>query len=273
MLDWRGIEVEAVRSAGGVLALADPWANVVRTGVVPWPPPELMQKLYQSRQVRAFREPDTTTVTKMLGFYSDLQSLHSEDAITWSVFGPIVYGPPDQRANFVKALLALIGVPSGPVVRANVWLWRRLPHPDTLVPGGPEIDFGVQTPEVFLLGETKWLSSVAPRQGVRGDKDQIALRREFCEKYGRRLVAGCERFVVLGVSIHGRLVSWADAEAEGIALHARDVTWKQLADLDAHPYSDESGPISRGSVVILISNDNTLHRMLCTGSDCLAKRR
>jgi hypothetical protein len=239
MLDWRGIEVEVARSAGGVLALADPWANVVRTGVLPWPPPELIQKLYESRQVGAFRGTDAATATKVLGFYSDLQSLHSEDAITWSVFGPVAYGPPDQRANFVQALLRLIGVPSGPVATANVWLWRRLPHPDTLVPGGPEVDFGLQTPEVFLLGEAKWLSPVAATQGVGRDKDQILLRKEFCEKYGRRLVPGCQRFVVLGVSLEGGIVQRADAEADAVTLHARDITWRDLVDLDAHPHSAE----------------------------------
>ena len=239
MLDWRGIEIEVARSAGGVLALADPWANVVRSGVLPWPPPELIQKLYQSRQVGAFRGTDAATATKVLGFYSDLQSLHSEDAITWSVYGPVAYALPDQRANFAAALLRLIGVPSGPVAAANVWLWRRLPHPDTLVPGGSEVDFGLQTREVFLLGEAKWLSSVAATQGVGHDKDQIVLRREFCEKYGRRLVSGYQRFVVLGVSLEGGIVPRGDAEADGVTLHARDITWKGLVDLGAHPQSAE----------------------------------
>jgi hypothetical protein len=69
-------------------------------------------------------------VTKTLGFYSDLQSLESEDAITWSVFGPVAYAPPHLRSSFAAGLLKLIGVPSGPVSMANVWLWRRLPHPE-----------------------------------------------------------------------------------------------------------------------------------------------
>lgn len=239
MLDWRGTEVEVAKSQGGVLALADPWANVVRTGVLPWPPPELIQKLYQSQHASSFHGTDGGAATKVLGFYSDLQSLHSEDAITWSVFGPVAYAPADQRANFVQALLNLIGVPSGPVATANVWLWRRLPHPDTLVPGGPEVDFGVQTPEVFLLGEAKWLSTVAKGQGVGNNKDQFALRREFCEKYGRIFVPGCERFVVLGVSLQGGLVPSADAVVENVALHARDITWKKLLELDVHPLSVE----------------------------------
>ena len=44
------------------------------------------------------------------------------------------------------------GVPGTPA-NAHIWLRRRLPHPDTLVPGGPEIHCGVQTDDVFLLGD------------------------------------------------------------------------------------------------------------------------
>jgi hypothetical protein len=178
-------------------------------------------------------------VTKTLGFYSDLQSLESEDAITWSVFGPVAYASPHLRASFAAGLLKLIGVPSGPVSIANVWLWRRLPHPDTLVPGGPEVDFGLQTAEVFLLGEAKWLSAVGAAQGVGRDKNQITLRREFCAKYGRRLITGARRFVVLGVSLDGGMVPTADSEAEGVSLYARDLTWKDLVGLDVHPHAAE----------------------------------
>jgi hypothetical protein len=37
---------------------------------------------------------------------------------------------------------------------------------------------------VFLLGEAKWLSSVAVTQGIGHDKDQITLRRGFCRWAG-----------------------------------------------------------------------------------------
>jgi hypothetical protein len=158
LLDWRGAEIEVVSSTGGVLATADVWENLIRTGISPWPPPELLQKLYESRQSRAFSGEDGVLATRRCGFYSDLQSLNSEDAITWSVFGPIVYAPSRKRADFVRELLESIDVDPRNEHAANVWLWRRVPHPDTLVPGGPEIDFGIQTDTVFLLGEAKWLS-------------------------------------------------------------------------------------------------------------------
>ncbi len=176
--------------------------------------------------------------TRTFGFYSDLQSVHSEDAITWSVFGPIAYSDSETRARFVADLLSLIKVPGG-VQDANVWLWRRLPHPDTLVPGGPEIDFGVQTATTFLLGEAKWRSSVGAAQGVERNKDQLTLRREFCSKYGRKLLPAVGQFVVLGVSWRGGVLQHADAGAEGAALHSRDVTWDQITELESHPCSAE----------------------------------
>jgi hypothetical protein len=237
--DWRGRDVDVAVSAGGVRALASPWDNVVSTGVSPWPPPELVQKIYQSRQVQAFVGADNAIATRVLGFYSDLQSIHSEDAITWSVFGPIAYAAREVRAGFVRALFRLIDVPCDAFEIATVWLWRRLPHPDTLVPGGPEIDFGVQTDTLFLLGECKWLSGVAANQGALGDKDQLTLRREFCEKYGRRLLPTCRQFVVLGVSPKGGMVPNTDTTADGVTIHGRDTTWDAVIGLDSHPLARE----------------------------------
>jgi hypothetical protein len=239
--DWRGVDVDVARSAGGVMALASPWENVVRTGIHPWPPPELLQKVYQSRQLRAFVGADNAVATSVLGFYSDLQSIHSEDAITWSVFGPIAYASREVRNPFIRDLLTLIGVPCDPFEAATVWLWRRLPHPDTLVPGGPEIDFGIQTDTLFLLGEAKWLSPVSANQGVLGDTDQLTLRREFCDKYGRRLLPTCRRFVVLGVSPEGGMVPHGDTTADGVTLHGRDTTWEAVIGLDSHPLRQELG--------------------------------
>lgn len=236
--DWSGNPIEIAKSKGGVLAVADPWNNVIKTGVRPWPPPELMQKVYKSRQVRAYTESELEIATARLGFYSDLQSLHSEDAITWGIFGPVAYASPPVRSTFVKEFLALIDV-QGSSSNASVWLWRRIPHPDDLVPGGPEIDFGIQTDEVFLLGEAKWRSSIATAQGVSRNKDQITLRREFCQKYGRRLLAGIDRFVILGVSLKGGMVPNADDEIDGASLHIRDTTWEAVAGIVSHPCAEE----------------------------------
>jgi len=89
MQDWNGNIVEFVRSKGGKVALLNPRDNLISTRISPWPPVEIVQKFYQSRQLRAFNEMEKEMLTTKLGYYTDLQSINSEDAITWSVFGTI----------------------------------------------------------------------------------------------------------------------------------------------------------------------------------------
>ena len=127
----------------------------------------------------------------------------------------------------------------GVATNAHIWLWRRLPHPDTLVPGGPEIDFGIQTDDTFLLGEAKWRSSVGAAQGVNRDKDQMTLRREFCEKYGSRLLRTVKHFVVLGVSWHGGIAAPTQTESAGVCLYVKDTTWEVLSGFSSHPCPEE----------------------------------
>lgn len=173
------------------------------------------------------------------GFYCDLQSVHSEDALTWSAFGPLVYTEQEVRDEYARALLALLHVPVRSNEPARIWLWRRIPHPDNLAPGGPEIDVGIQVGGVLIYGEAKWRSAVSTSQGVAGNKDQIRLRREFCERYGRTFYPGIERFVVLGIAPKHGIVPQADRWCGVADLHLRDVTWDELAGLHEHPCRDE----------------------------------
>jgi hypothetical protein len=124
--NWRDEPIEVAQSGGGVRAVVNPWDNVISTGIRPWPTPELIQKVYQSRQVRAFSGTEEQLATAALGFYSDLQSIHSEDAITWSVFGPVIYAGALAREAFVADLFKTIMVPAT-ARNAYIWLWRRLP--------------------------------------------------------------------------------------------------------------------------------------------------
>ncbi len=239
IFDWLGREVDGVRSKNGVLALTNPLNNLIRPTSGLWPTSEILQKLYKSNQESAFDEFDRSALSKTLGFYSDLQSLHSEDALTWSVFGPIIYGEPSARTKFASALLNLINVPAGSISVANFWLWRRLPHPETLVPGGPEVDFGLQTDDVFLIGEAKWLSHISSRQGVERNEDQISLRQKFCKLHGQRLLPFCRRFVIVGLSIFGQMVPITDVKLGSVFIHTRDTTWDAVIGLMEHPHAEE----------------------------------
>ena len=237
--NWRGELIEVVSSKGGTIAVVNPTDNLITANIRPWPPPEIIQKLYKSRQIRAYEGADREAVTAVLGYYSDLQSLHSEDAITWSVFGPVEYSDPQTRRTFTKSLLDLLALPSSPFENLTIWLWRRIPHPDTLVLGGPEVDFGIETDDLVIFGEAKWLSAVGGAQGKAGDKDQITLRSEFFEKYGRVLFGAVSKFVLLGVSLEGGIVKEGEIQLGNAVLYLREMTWHTLCHIDTHPLSEE----------------------------------
>jgi hypothetical protein len=173
ILNWRGKPIEVAVSKGGVYAVMDYSANLIVPENIPWPPPEIVQKLYQSRQSRAFTGEDLRTAERNLGYYSDLQSIHSEDALTWSIFGTLKYSPLSYRLSFMDELLALVGFRSHKMESILIDLWRRIPHPDKLVPGGPEIDVVLQSEKVVVYCEAKWMSKVSGKQGKAEDKDQI----------------------------------------------------------------------------------------------------
>jgi hypothetical protein len=237
MLDWNEREIEVARSKGGVIAVADFSDNLVRVASVPWPPPAIVQKLYESRQSRAFEGEQLTAATRELGVYSDLQSLHSEDAVTWSYFGPLTVQPPDARARFLEWLLDRLDL--------NAWqgsstcsidLWRRVPHPDKSLPGGPELDFVLDGGRCVVFGEVKWRSGEGQKQGVKKDKGQMQLRRDFFTRYGEAIY-GDRGFVVLGVSLGGPLEAEASQDTQRVV--TRTIAWRDLADFPEHPRAEE----------------------------------
>jgi hypothetical protein len=239
MEDWNGKPIRSFRSKGGVLALADPFSGVVQGGVRPWPPAELIQKSYKSEHGAAFGD-EPGLVAWSGQYYCDLQSLHCEDALTWSVFGTLARKEGMLRAAYAADLLQALDVPHEPgeVGTPDVWLWRRVPHPETLVAGGPEIDFAVQSERLLILGEAKWRSPVGKSQGVRGDLDQMQLRRMVVQKWHQAFFPSYTRFVLLLVRREGDTVH-EDISLPVLSLHVRCTTWTELAGLTSHPLRDE----------------------------------
>lgn len=227
--------IPVARSKGGVKAVAHPFDNLIRTGIAAWPPPEIVQKLYKSRQSRAFEGKDLEFATSGLGYYCDLQSLHSEDAMTWSVFGTIARAPHNILKTWLKDLFRLIDLPDSDSDNAEIFLWRRIPHPDTLVSGGPEIDVGITTSNTVILVEAKWLSGVGTAQGKARDKDQIQLRGEFLAKYGAVIFPEQPHKVVLGVSLLPS--AFKDTTPEGDSY--RTTLLPSLYDRPSHPLTEE----------------------------------
>jgi len=75
--DWRGQQIEIARSAGGVVAAAAPWENVVRTGVQPWPPPELV--------VQAASDGDPDAVRRRLDLLEGIPAVAvTADAVSFA---------------------------------------------------------------------------------------------------------------------------------------------------------------------------------------------
>jgi len=239
MEGWNGQPVKTFASKGGVLALEAPWAGVVRGGVSPWPPAELIQKTYKSEHGGAFADHAGLSAWSG-GYYTDLQSLHCEDALTWSVFGTLSRAPAVTRARYAAELLQSLGVPAGAdeIGDPDVWLWRRVPHPETLVSGGPEIDFCIQGERVLVLGEAKWRSSVGKGQGVRRDMDQMQIRRMVVEKWHRAFFPEYSRFVLLLVGRESEAIE-EDIVLGCVTLHVRQITWAAAAALASHPHCDE----------------------------------
>lgn len=234
---WSGQGVlQVAESAGGVLATVDPFANLVLAGVALCPTPELMQKLYASDRWRGKSAEDDHAVRQRLGHYCDLQSLNSEDAITWSVFGPLIYGPPEWRTNFGLRLFAAIGLPKPTAL--TIWLWRRIPHPEKLgSTGGPEIDFGIQSESCLLLGEAKWNSSIGAGQGVLKNRSQLDLRLAHCAGIGRKAMSGVRHWAVLGLGRGNDVLSAVSVEPIGV----HNLTWQELIELMPTPLREELG--------------------------------
>ncbi len=213
----------------------NPFQNLISTGISPWPPSEIVQKLYRSRQIRAFSSAESNLITSKLGYYCDLQSIHSEDAITWSVFGTLSRSNIQVRSEWLGSLLKAISLPGIECNQVDISLWRRIPHPDNLAFGGPEIDVIISTENAVLLVEAKWLSQTGLNQGKARDKDQIQLRGEFLQKLGYKFYPKAEYLVVVGISL--KTGSIIDSTPDGVLF--REATWGDVCGIVDHPFYDE----------------------------------
>lgn len=239
VLDWNDQEVLLAKSKGGVLAFVDPFRGLLLGGTIEEHPTEIKRKLSKSRHQRAFQGEDLDAVIEKLGYYCDLQSVNSEDAMTWSVFGPLLCAPASVRTEFCARLFHLIEARLDPPQSAKLSLWRRVPHPDTSGSGGPELDFLIKTPKVVIIGEAKWDSSVGTKQGTNKKKDQILIRKEFLEKSGRTIYPTVTTFVVLGVHLNEAVVQPKSLRVDDSEILFRNVPWENICSITPHPAEGE----------------------------------
>jgi hypothetical protein len=240
ILDWRGRVVRAVRSRGGKTAVCDLDDNLLKPVGAHWPTPEIVQKMYGSDRLDAFESDDQSVVTERLGYYCDLQSLNSEDAMTWSYFGPLIYANGDVQRHFADWLLGRVGIEERGSRSCQLWLWRTVPHPDKpQSTSGPEIDFGIVTDTAVVFGEAKWRSNVGKNQGVGRDKNQIQLRRECFEKFGRAIYPWAKNFVVMGVGLSATVCGPWDCTDSGVRRVGCNLSWSDLCQFSEHPMAEE----------------------------------
>jgi hypothetical protein len=81
--DWKDKEIPIAMSRGGKISLCNYEDNLIIPKSVVWPHPDIVKKLYKSNQSKSFDPEALEALSAKLGFYCDLQSLRSEDAITW----------------------------------------------------------------------------------------------------------------------------------------------------------------------------------------------
>ncbi|MEX5215384.1 MAG: hypothetical protein NW703_14615 [Nitrospiraceae bacterium] len=223
-------------SKSGIRVTRHPLENLVRHVAGPWPPPEILQKLYASTRFSGRTAEDDEGARSGLGYYCDLQSMNSEDAVTWSFFGTLAYMSPSDRNHVCARLFVEMGLalPGGDV---TVWLWRRIPHPEKPESsGGPEIDFGFLSPDTIILGEGKWNSSLGTGQGVNKDRSQLDLRLAYCDRLVPRLLPGIGQRIVLGI---GRTNTLLPSLTTALGTRVHNLSWSTIVACFEPPLADE----------------------------------
>ena len=234
--DWNGKSVNVIRSKGGVLALYDFTDNLIKVSPSGCPPPEVLQKLYKSEKLWAFPEEDQSLVCEKLGYYCDLQSVHSEDAMQWSYFGPLIYGTEADRLQFGRWLRRVLNLGVPEPSNCYITMRRRLPHPDNGTPNGPEVDLLIAADTFVLVVESKWRSGEGRWQGMDGTATQVQLRQRYLSRFGKRLFG--EAFLaVLYIVLDPSQSASGDLESKVPVLNAR---WTDLCDYGGHPRAEET---------------------------------
>jgi len=230
--DWNDRPLQIARSRGGVPAVLSAQHGLLWDQEAGWPPAALRRKLKASRQINAFDDQAKIALKACDGVYSDLQSLRSEDAITWSFFGTVGAA----AVELLNWLVVHCKVEGEPSTTCEIAMWRRLPHPDTGVAAhGPEPDFALLGDTCLILGEAKWGAKEDVSQGVLGDASQMDMRRGSLVTLNEALGGG-RRLVALGVVQSQTL---EPPPPDSSAVSTRIIEWSDLTAFTQHPMAEE----------------------------------
>lgn len=244
--NWKGRNIQVARSGeqfNGRMAVVDFKDNLVAAAIPECIPFPLLQKLVRSVHEADYFGAARTAVTNLLDFYTDLQSLASEDAITFSYFGPIWLRGSTEVARFTDWLVRELELPLRKTATANMEFWRRIPHAQTAGRNGSEFDWAVQSANLLLFSENEFCGSHASNLGIRCDLSQVEMLREYVIKWGAALHPSVERFVILYITPFALAQSAVQEDFPiGRAwLHIRNLTWQHLSSYRGHPLGTEFG--------------------------------
>jgi hypothetical protein len=233
---WRGQAIAGARSHRGVFA-AQNWRDMVldQTGDI-----ESKARDVAGRASSWFAPDALKLLTSVDGHYSYVQSINSEDTVTWAAFGPRA---PDA------ALSAVLDLAFGKVPRAAEWerlFWRRWPHPQTgRTANGPEPDvtFKADGGWCFVM-EAKWAADLDDAQGTAGSsmtqlEMRAAVARAVAHDESRRgvlvIVPGPAKYPY---ARRGTFARYFDVDgdryaprASARALGAQALTWEQVIEI------------------------------------------
>lgn len=221
MNDFANIEV--FRSNGNSGAVASVRENLLFPDNFSWPPIELLTKMVRSGKIRHFSEPAKSLLQKELGYYCDLQSIKSEDAITWSLFGYMSLFEPEIQKKFYLEFLNEIGLEKDDL--SSIKLWKRLPHPQKInCKNGSEIDVLLTGKKYYFLIECKWASNIGKKQGLNSDLNQIEIRNLFINSIGKKLFPGKK----------GKTVFVGNYNLQNI----QSITWEKFSEFKSLPHRE-----------------------------------
>jgi hypothetical protein len=231
-----GILIEGVVTGSGVFAAFN-WERLV---LAPLGDPIVRKSRAKAeKRLSGFPQRDRARLTEKLGHYSDVQSVNSEDTVTWSVFGCA------RDEGWLNDLLAEV---FGPAERPELWdlsLWSRIRHPDTGSSAhGPESDVVLENGEWKYVIEAKWTSDISIHKN---GQNQIQMRAYQAhmndappEKTGVIVVA--PRAARYRCALHEDSIfrRYFAPQGDGYAqlgpareLNAQALTWERLVDIIA----------------------------------------
>jgi hypothetical protein len=228
---WDGCDIHGARSRGrGRVFAAFDWRDLVlATGG-----PIERKAQMSSGRLSAFDPGSQVALKKRDGCYCDLQSINSEDTVTWSVFG--VYS-----IDLWAGDLLSLAFPADHSAVWNVLFWQRLPHPeDGKIQHGPEADVILKSDSTWAYAiEAKWTADIDRKQGRSLDKTQLEMRAASVKsqlviapkpsryQHARRVQSTfCQYFQGAG----DQYVPTPKATALGV----KAITWEQIEQLLAN---------------------------------------